>query len=88
MTEITGTTKTNTLALVDFIAAFVIPLVGLILGILARRQLSTPGNPETGRGLARWAMVIGALGTIFQLAFFIVWLSMLFTLLNGHTIGS
>lgn len=86
--QIAGTTKTNTLALVGFIAAFVIPLAGLILGVLARRQLSTPGNPETGRGLARWAMVIGALGMVFQLIFFIVWASLFFSALSNSPIGN
>ena len=50
-------------------AAFVIPIAGLVLGILARRQLSIPGNPETEKGLARWGVFIGALGTLFQVVF-------------------
>ena len=68
--------KTNTLALVGFIAAFVIPLAGLVIGIVARSQLDAPGNVETGRGFARWAMVLGSLGVLFQVVFFIVWLSL------------
>lgn len=68
--------RTNTLALVGFIAAFIIPVGGLVLGIIARRQLDASANVESGRGLARWAMIIGALGTVFQLGFFIVWLSL------------
>jgi hypothetical protein len=76
MTQTAAPAKTNTLALVGFIAAFVIPLVGLVLGILARRQLSLPGNSESGRGLARWAVVIGTVGTLFQGAFFVVWISL------------
>lgn len=88
MTELVGAAKTNTLALVGFIAAFVIPIAGLVLGILARGQLSTPGNLETGSGLARWAMVIGALGTVFQLVFFIVWASLFATALSNSPLGS
>ena len=76
MTTFAPPAKTNTLALIGFIAAFVIPVAGLVLGILARRQLSVPGNPETGKGLARWAVFIGALGTAFQVIFFIVWLTL------------
>lgn len=64
----------NTLALVAFIAAFVIPLAGFILSFFARRQLDAPGNVESGRGLARWAMVVGILGALAQLAFIIVWI--------------
>jgi hypothetical protein len=39
---------------------------------LARKQMDV--NGESGRGLARAAVIIGILGTIVQLAFFIVWL--------------
>ena len=68
--------KTNTVALVGFIAASVIPVAGLALGIVARRQLDSPNNTESGRGFARWAVIIGALGTLAQVVFFIVWVSM------------
>ncbi|CAH0169335.1 MAG: DUF4190 domain-containing protein [Microbacterium sp.] len=78
MTQYAAQAKTNLLALVGFIAAFVIPLAGVILSIFARRQLDAPGNTESGRGLARWAMVIGILGTLAQVAFFILWFSLFF----------
>ncbi|MGM1017318.1 MAG: DUF4190 domain-containing protein [Actinomycetota bacterium] len=76
--------RTNTLALVGFIGAFVIPLVGIVLGILARRQLDAPGNQDTGRGLARWALVIGIIGTVLQTTFFIVWCALFFSALSGN----
>lgn len=80
--------KTNTLALVGFIAAFVIPIAGLVLGIVARRQLDARDNTESGRGFARWAMIVGALGALAQLAFFIVWLSLFATAFsNAATLG-
>jgi hypothetical protein len=69
--------RTNTLALVGFIASFMIPVVGVVLGVMARKQLDVSG--ESGRGLARAAVIIGILGTLFQLAFFIVWLSLFAT---------
>ncbi|APH44469.1 hypothetical protein BMW26_05450 [Microbacterium sp. 1.5R] len=78
MTQYAAQAKTNLLALVGFIAAFVIPLAGVILSIFARRQLDAPGNTESGRGLARWAMVIGILGTLAQVTFFILWFSLFF----------
>jgi len=78
VTQYAAQAKTNLLALVGFIAAFVIPLAGVILSIFARRQLDAPGNTESGRGLARWAMVIGILGTLAQVAFFILWFSLFF----------
>lgn len=82
MTQTAPQTKTNTLALIAFIAAFVIPLAGFILSFFARRQLDAAGSTESGRGLARWAMVIGILGTLFQLAFFIVWCVLFFNALG------
>ena len=36
MTAPAAPPRTNTLALVGFIAAFVVPIAGLVLGILAR----------------------------------------------------
>lgn len=66
--------RTNTLALVGFIASFMIPIVGIVLGAMAQRQIAV--THEGGRGLARAAVIIGALGATFQLIFFIVWLSL------------
>lgn len=79
--------KTNLLALIGFIAAFIIPLLGIILCVLGRRQLDVPGNTEEGRGLARWGMVIGALGLTAEIIFMIIWVSMFVTLTSGGHIG-
>ena len=79
--------KTNTLALVGFISSFIIPLAGLIVGILAMRELRAPGCRDTGRGLARWAMIIGAIGTAGQAIFFIIWLTLFFQITGGVRIG-
>lgn len=73
MTQIAAQPRTNTIALIAFIAAFVVPPAGFILSFFARRQLDALGNGESGRGLARWAMVVGLLGTLAQLAFFMLW---------------
>ncbi len=73
-----GTTiarKTNNLALVGFIIAFVIPVAGLVIGIVARKQLDQPNNTESGRGFARWAMIVGMLGVLVQIWFIIIWVS-------------
>lgn len=80
--------RTNTLALVGFIAAFTIPIVGIVLGALALGQLRAPGNQESGAGLARWALVIGSILTLATVIFFIFWLSMFFSILDGRPIGS
>jgi hypothetical protein len=67
--------RTNTLAVVGFIAAFLVPIAGLVIGIVARNQLGRPGNTEGGAGFARWAMVVGALGTAANLVFIVIWAS-------------
>ncbi|MDO9590208.1 MAG: DUF4190 domain-containing protein [Microcella sp.] len=68
------------MALVGFIASFMIPVVGIVLGIMAKRQIAV--SHEGGRGLARAAVIIGAVGTTFQVIFFIVWLSLLTTAIS------
>jgi hypothetical protein len=87
MTSSPTAPRTNTLALVSFIAAFVIPVGGFILGVFALRQLRAPGNTESGAGLARWALVIGALGTLFAVLFFILWGTLFFSALGGQPFG-
>lgn len=69
--------RTNTLALVGFIAVFFMPVVGIVLGIMGQRQIER--TREEGRGLARAAVIIGVIGTLAQLAFFIVWCTLFFT---------
>lgn len=78
MTQYAASARTNQLALIGFIAAFLIPPAGVILSVLARRQLDAPGNSESGRGLARWAMVVGVLGTFAQIGFLLIWFSLFF----------
>jgi hypothetical protein len=66
--------KINTIALVGFIAAFVVPIAGIVLGIIGLNQTRVSG--EGGRGLARAAVIVGSLFTLFGVVFFIVWLSL------------
>lgn len=87
MTTAAVAPRTNTLALVGFIAAFVIPIAGFVLGVLALGQLRAPGNRESGAGLARWALIIGCLGTLAQLVFFIIWISLFLSAMSGQSFG-
>lgn len=61
----------NTMAIVGFILAFFINVVGIILGFVALSQIKRTG--EQGRGLAIAAIIIGfaeiALGIIFSIIF-------------------
>jgi len=51
------------------------------------RELRAPECRDTGRGLARWAMIIGAIGTAGQTLFFLLWLSLFFQAAGGISIG-
>jgi hypothetical protein len=50
--------KTNLLAILALVGAFVFPLAGLILGIIALKQIKQTG--EQGRGLALAGVIISA----------------------------
>lgn len=54
--------KTNTLAIVGFILAFVINIAGVVVSIIALNQIKQTG--EKGRGLAIAGIIIGALSLI------------------------
>ena len=52
---------TNTLAILSLVMAFVFSPVGLVLGIVARRQIRQTG--EQGDGLALAGIIVGGIGT-------------------------
>lgn len=64
--------RTNVLAIVALIAAFVIPLAAIICGHIALNQIKKTG--ENGRGLALAGTVLGyvftVLGLLFVIAYF------------------
>jgi hypothetical protein len=72
--------KTNVLAIVSFIAAFVLPVAAVVTGYIAQSQIRRTG--EEGRGLARAGVIIGMVGTVLQIVFFIVWFSVFFSILG------
>ncbi|CAN5241273.1 hypothetical protein BH09ACT5_BH09ACT5_12060 [soil metagenome] len=55
--------RTNTLAILALVAAFVASAVGIVLGIVALLQIRRSG--EAGRGLAVSAIIIGVRVTAF-----------------------
>lgn len=67
------TKKTNTLAIVGLILAFLVPLIGAILGHVSLGQIKKTG--EEGRGLALAAVIVGwaftALSILGTILFFI-----------------
>ncbi|MFD2090767.1 DUF4190 domain-containing protein [Blastococcus deserti] len=52
---------TNTMAILALVLAFVFPPAGLVLGIVARRQIRQTG--EDGEGLALAGIIVGGIAT-------------------------
>lgn len=57
--------RTNTLAIISLIAAFLFPLAGIITGHIALSQIKKTG--EAGHGLALWGTILGYVFTIFYI---------------------
>jgi hypothetical protein len=72
--------KTNVLAIISLIAAFIFPLAAVITGYIAQSQIRRTG--EEGRGMARAGVIIGMAGTVLQVVFFIVWFSAFFSIVG------
>ncbi len=63
--------RTNVLAIIALIAAFVVPLAGIICGHIALSQIKRTG--ENGRGLALAGTVLGYIFTVLGLLFIIAY---------------
>ena len=68
--------RTNVLAIVGFIAAFMVPVAGIVLGVMATREIAV--THEEGAGLAKAATVIGIVITATTVLFVILWLAVMF----------
>ncbi|MCU1514184.1 MAG: hypothetical protein JWO10_1274 [Microbacteriaceae bacterium] len=62
--------KTNTLSIIALIAAFVVPLAGIIIGHIALGQIKRTG--EAGHGLALWGTILGYVFTGLYILFIIL----------------
>ncbi|MDR2524119.1 MAG: DUF4190 domain-containing protein [Candidatus Nomurabacteria bacterium] len=60
--------STNTMAILGLIFAFIFPIVGLILSIVAKGQIKKTG--EGGSGLATAGLII----SIVWMAFIVIWM--------------
>lgn len=63
---------TNVLAILALVAAFIAPPAGLVLGIIAQRQIAQSG--ESGSGLALAGTIVGGIFTAFIALVLIAWL--------------
>jgi uncharacterized membrane protein len=63
------TNKTNTLAIVSLVLAFVMPLIGLVVAIVSLVQIKK--TQEKGRGLAMAGLIISTIFTLLGFVFII-----------------
>ncbi|CCG01933.1 DUF4190 domain-containing protein [Blastococcus saxobsidens] len=63
---------TNTMAILALVMAFVFAPAGLVLGIVARKQIRRTG--EEGSGLALAGIIIGGLVTAFFVLVIVLWI--------------
>ena len=63
---------TNTLAVLSLVMAFVFAPAGLVLGIVARRQIRQTG--EDGAGLALAGIIVGGIATALFVLVIVFWI--------------
>jgi hypothetical protein len=63
---------TNTMAILALVMAFVFAPAGLVLGIVARRQIRQTG--EDGDGLALAGIIVGGIVTAIFVFFIVLWI--------------
>lgn len=61
---------TNLLAILSLVAAFVFPIAGIVLGVIARKQIRETG--EAGDGLAQAGLILSIVFTVLGLLVAIV----------------
>jgi hypothetical protein len=76
--------KTNVLAIIAIIGAFVVPLAGIIVGFIALGQIKKTG--EAGHGLALAGVILGFVFTIFYVI--IIAVSIILPLLYAGALGA
>ena len=72
---------TNTMAILALVLAFAFAPAGLILGIIARKQIKQTG--EQGDGLALAGIIIGAIATALFVLGIVLWIVMVASIANG-----
>ena len=65
-----GSERTNVLAIIALIGAFVVPLAGIICGHIALAQIKRTG--EKGRGLALAGTILGYVFVVLGILFFLL----------------
>src|SRR3954452_23586293 len=76
---------TNTMAILALVMAFVFAPAGLILGIIARKQIRQTG--EDGDGLALAGIIVGGIVTAIFVSFIVLWVIAFAALTQGGSFG-
>jgi len=66
--------QTSTAAILGLVFAFLIPLVGLILGIVAKNDIRNSRGTKEGDGLATAAIIVSI---VFMVIWFFIWMAIL-----------
>ena len=74
-------TRSNTVAIVGFVFAFLIPLVGLICSIIGKNKVEECGG--NGRGLATAGIVISVIAIVLYLIIVIASVAMAASVVNS-----
>ena len=72
---------TNTMAILALVFAFVFAPAGLVMGIVARKQIDRTG--EEGSGLALAGIIVGAIFTAIWVMVIVFWIVALTAISNG-----
>ena len=72
---------TNTMAVLSLVFAFLMPPVGIVLGVTGRKQIRQTG--EDGEGLALAGIIVGSIATAFWVLFIVFWIVVFTSLTAG-----
>jgi|GEM_PF-1692578 len=62
------TGKANRLAVFALFCAFVVPVLGIVFGLVALDEIDDSDDTERGRGMAQWAIGIGGVAVGISIA--------------------
>jgi hypothetical protein len=78
-----GPRQTNTMAILALVMAFVAAPAGLVLGIIARKQIRRTG--EEGDGLALAGIIVGGIFTAIFVLFIVIWIVFVAAITNSSS---
>jgi hypothetical protein len=70
--------QTSGLAIAALVVSFFIPFLGIILGFVARSDISNSKGSKTGENLANLGIILGFIFTFLQVALFVFYFALWF----------